>query len=303
MATYAVIDIGTNSVKFHIAEKYAEGAWSVVLDETNISRLGEGMQATGTISPEAMRRNIKSVSEMVQNARRHEVSEIAAVGTMCLRTAYNAQEFVAQVKEACDVTVEIISGEEEARLAYLAVKSGVGLQEGQVLIFDTGGGSTEFIFGKGEQIERRFSLNVGAVRYTEQFLCSDPVTQEEKEQAAAEIEKGLAYLTFTGEIHALIGIGGGVTNLSAVKHQLHAYDPDIVHGSALGLADIERQIHLYQSKTIAERKEIVGLQPKRADVILAGALIVRAIMKKAGVDSFTVSDRGLRHGLLVDRFA
>ena len=304
MAKYAVIDVGTNSIKFHIAEKDAQGTWSVVLDESDIARLGEGLQATGKIGPEAMERNVNAVADMARRAREHNVTELAAVGTMCLRTAQNAPEFVARVKDACGVTVEIIPGEEEARLAYLAVKSGIGLDKGTLTIFDTGGGSTEFIFGSDQQIEKRFSLNVGAVRYTEHTLVSDPVTQAEFTQAVTAVEQDFAEgLQFDGPTDALVGMGGTVSNLSAVKHQLAQYDPDVIQGSVLTLEEIERQIALYQSKTIAERREIVGLQPKRADVILAGAIIVSVIMKKAGVNAFTVSDRGLRHGLIVDRFA
>ncbi|GAK56499.1 Ppx/GppA phosphatase [Candidatus Vecturithrix granuli] len=304
MAKYAVIDIGTNSIKFHIAAKDAAGQWSVVLDEANISRLGEGLQATGNISPEAMERNVQVVAEMAARAREQGAVEIVAVGTMCLRTAHNAQEFVKRVKDACDVTVEILPGEEEARLAYLAIKSGIGLDKGKLVIFDTGGGSTEFIFGQDERIEKRFSLNVGAVRYTEQILKSNPVTPAELQQAMTAIEQDLAAdLHIEGAVDALVGMGGTATNLSAVKHQLAKYDPDVIQGSTLELAEIERQIALYQSKTIEERKKIIGLQPKRADVILAGALIVKIIMQLTGASAFTVSDRGLRHGLIVDRFA
>jgi len=303
MAKYAVIDVGTNSIKFHIAEKSADGKWSVIADKVNITRLGEGLQATGTISVEAMERNVKALSEMAQNVREHGVSEFVAVGTMCLRTAQNAQEFIARVKEACQLTIEVIPGEEEARLAYIAVKSGIGLDQGKLVIFDTGGGSTEFIFGKDEQIEQRFSLNVGAVRYTEHILTSDPVTAAEREQARTAISQDLGDLQFDETVDALVGMGGTVTNLSAVKHQLTQYQPEIIQGSVLERSEIDRQIELYASKSIAERQKIVGLQPKRADVILAGTMIVSAIMEKAGVDSFTVSDRGLRHGLIVDRFA
>jgi len=304
MAKYAVIDIGTNSIKFHMAEKNADGQWSVVLDEANIARLGEGLQATGKISPKAMDRNVEAVVAMAQRAREHNVNDIAVVGTMCLRTAQNAQEFVTRVKDACDVTVEIIPGEEEARLAYLAVKSGIGLDKGNLTIFDTGGGSTEFIFGHDQQMKKRFSLNVGAVRYTEHILVSDPVTPDEVKQAVAAVEQDFAGgLQFDGPVDALVGMGGTVSNLSAVKHRLAQYDPDLIQGSVLTLEEIERQTALYQSKTIAERREIVGLQPKRADVILAGAIIVSVIMRKAGVNAFTVSDQGLRHGLIVDRFA
>jgi exopolyphosphatase/guanosine-5'-triphosphate,3'-diphosphate pyrophosphatase len=302
MAKYAVIEVGTNSIKFHIAEKDAEGRWSVVLDTSEISRLGSGMQATGDISLAAMARNVNVIAEMIKVTREQGIDQVVAVGTMCLRTAKNAQEFVQRVKQKCSVTIEVISGEEEARLAYLAVKSGIGLKRGKLVIFDTGGGSTEFIFGRDEQIEKRLSVNVGAVRYTEQILVSDPVTQKEFDQAVAAIEHDFAGIQFDGNVKKLIGIGGGVTNLLAVRHQRAVYDPELIHGSTLELAEIDRQIDLYRSKTIAERRKIVGLQPERADVILAGAVIVRVIMKKAAVDSITVCDRGVRHGLILDRF-
>ncbi|MCP4396453.1 MAG: Ppx/GppA family phosphatase [bacterium] len=303
MAKYAAIDVGTNSIKFHIAEKDAEGAWSVVLDSVDISRLGEGMQATGKINDDAMERNVNAISEMMVVSREHEVKELVAVGTMCLRTAGNAAEFVQRVQQRCGITVEVIPGEEEARLAYIAVKSGIGLERGNLIIFDTGGGSTEFIFGKDERIEKRFSLNVGAVRFTEQILVSDPVTPAELKNAIAAIDRDLGDLQFDGTVDALVGMGGTVTNLSAVKHQLSEYRPDVIQGSILERSEIERQVDLYALKTLAERKEIIGLQPKRADVILAGTIIVHEIMKKAGIESFTVSDRGLRHGLIADRFA
>ncbi|PIE35585.1 phosphatase [candidate division KSB3 bacterium] len=282
MAKYAVIDVGTNSIKFHIAEKNAAKAWSVVADSVDITRLGEGMQSTGKISDEAMTRNVKAISDMVHVFWEQDVQDIVAVGTMCLRTATNASEFVQRVQQECGITIEVIPGEEEARLAYIAVKSGIGLERGNLVIFDTGGGSTEFIFGKDEQVEKRFSLNVGAVRFTEHVLTSDPVTQAELDQTVAAIEKDFEELQFDGSVDALVGMGGTVTNLSAVKHQMTDYDPDVIQGSILKLAEIERQIAMYASKTIAERREIAGLQPKRADVILAGTLIVSAIMKKAG---------------------
>lgn len=302
MAKCAVIDVGTNSIKLFIAEKNVKAKWSAVLDVAEISRLGEGLQATGELNPKAIERSIKTIAEMMNITREQGIEQVVAVGTMCLRTAKNAQDFVRRVKRECGITIEIIPGEEEARFAYLAVQSGLGLKKGKVMIFDTGGGSTEFIFGKDGQIEKCFSLNVGAIRYTEDILVSDPVTQEELNQTVAAIEDDLTALHFDGTIDTLVGIGGVITNLSAVKYQLAMYDPHIIQGSRLELAEIDRQITLYQSKTLEERKKIVGLQPKRAGVILAGAAIIRVIMKKADVGSITVSDRGLRHGVIFDRF-
>ena len=302
MAKYAVIDIGTNSIKLCLAEKDVNGNWSVVFDGAEISRLGEGLHATGELTPAAMDRTRRALAQMLNVIRQQGAEQVVAVGTMCLRMAKNARDFIARVHQDCGVTIEIISGAEEARLAYLAVKSGIAPDQGRVLMVDAGGGSTEFIVGRQAQIETCVSLNVGAVAYTEQFLISDPVTPAEFDQAVDAIAKDLAALHVDGNVEVLIGIGGGVTNLSAVKQQLSGYDPVIIQGSTLELSEINRQIDLYRTKTRAERKQIVGLQPKRADVILAGAAIIREIMRKVEVDIMTVSDRGLRHGLLLDRF-
>jgi exopolyphosphatase/guanosine-5'-triphosphate,3'-diphosphate pyrophosphatase len=302
MAKCAVIDVGTNSIKLFIAEKNVKAKWSTVLDVAEISRLGEDLQMSSELTPKAIERNIETIAEMMNTTREQGVKQVVAVGTMCLRTAKNARDFVWRVKRECGIPIEIIPGEEEARLAYLAVQSGLDLKKGKVMIFDTGGGSTEFIFGKDGEMERCFSLNVGAIRYTEDILVSDPVTQEELNQTVAAIEDDLTDLHFDETIDTLVGIGGVITNLSAVKYQLAVYDPDIIQGSKLGLTEIDRQITLYQSKTLEERKKIVGLQPKRADAILAGAAIIQVIMEKADVDSIIVSDRGLRHGVMFDRF-
>ena len=302
MARYAIIDIGTNSIKFHIAEKNDAGKWTVVLDTAEIARLGEGLRQSGKINEEAMDRNIAAISGMLARANKENVDQVVAVGTMALRTASNADDFVEKVKSTCGITVEIIPGEEEARLSYVAIRAGVGLSEGKLVIFDTGGGSTEFVFGKGEEIEKRYSLNVGAVQYTEQILQSDPVTDNEYTMAVEAIENDLAKLNSEANADALVGMGGTMTSLAAVRHEMAVYNPEVIQGSKLELADIERLIKMFKSKTIEERKQVVGLQPKRADVILAGAIIARTIMKKLGADYVTISDHGLRHGLIVDRF-
>ena len=302
MARYAVIDVGTNSIKCHIAEKTPDGKWREVLDLTEISRLGEGLQKTERINRESMERNVRVITDMMEIIHKHGVEDVVAVGTMCLRTAKNATEFIQRVQQTSGIMIEVIPGQEEAQLAYLAVKTGIQSEKGNILIFDSGGGSTEFIFGSNEHIETRFSLNIGAVLYTEQFLISDPVTEEEIEHVISSVKHNLRELHFQKNIDVLVGIGGTVTNLCAVKHQLTQYTPATIQGSILERREIERQIALYQSKTLEERKHIVGLQPKRADVILAGAIIVHEIMKKTGVDAFTVSARGLRHAVITDRF-
>jgi len=143
---------------------------------------------------------------------------------------------------------------------------------------------------------------VGAVRYTERFGLTGAVTPDVLRDALAAIAADLSRIEGRPAPNALVAMGGAVTNIAAVKHGLTTYDPDVVQGTVLDRAEIDRQIELYRSRDATERRAIVGLQPKRADVILAGACIVRTVMDKLGQDSLKVSDRGLRHGLLVERF-
>jgi exopolyphosphatase/guanosine-5'-triphosphate,3'-diphosphate pyrophosphatase len=196
----------------------------------------------------------------------------------------------------------VISGEDESRLAYLAAVSSLGVGNGTSVVFDTGGGSSQFTFGEGARIDERFSVDVGAVRYTDQFGLDRSVGQEVVDEALAAIAADLSRLDGRPKPDAVIGMGGGVTNITAVKHALATYDPDVVHGTVLDLAEIDRQIELYRTRDADGRREIVGLQPKRAEVILAGACIIRTILTKLEQQSMTVSDRGLRHGVLVERF-
>jgi exopolyphosphatase/guanosine-5'-triphosphate,3'-diphosphate pyrophosphatase len=302
MPRYAVIDVGTNSVKFNISERLDDGSWRTVTDRAEITRLGEGLEKTGNISPEAVQRTGSAIAAMAAEAKEKGAVAIAAVGTMGLRTAHNSQEFIDAVENRCGLRIEVITGEEEGRLAYLAVKSGLDLAEGSLVIFDSGGGSSQFTFGRGSAVEERFSVNVGAVRYTDKYRLGSAVSPEQLQAALAAVAGDLGRLDGRPSPDTLVGMGGAVTNLAAVKHGLAQYDPNIIQGSTLERAEIQRQIELYRTKSADERRTIVGLQPKRADVILAGACIVRTVMDKLGKDTMSVSDRGLRHGLLIDRF-
>jgi exopolyphosphatase/guanosine-5'-triphosphate,3'-diphosphate pyrophosphatase len=227
---------------------------------------------------------------------------MTAVGTAGLRMAGNRDQVIAAIREHTGVRVEVISGEEEGRLAYLAVRAGLGAPEGSLVVFDTGGGSSQFTFGRGPEVEERFSLPVGAVRYTERFGLAGVVDASALDDALAAIAADLAPLDGRPPPDALVAMGGAVTNMTAVKLGLAAYDPELVQGAVLGRVEVDRQIELYRSRDAEARRVIVGLQPKRAEVILAGACIVRTVMDKLGQQRLTVSDRGLRHGLLIDRF-
>jgi len=302
MSRQVVIDVGTNSVKFHVGELQPDGTWTTVADRSEVTRLGEGIQDTGAITPAAMERTALAIAGMTAEAARLKVDGITAVGTMGLRTATNRGAFLELVKEKCGLAIEVIPGEEEGRLAYLAVQSGLGLPGGTLVIFDTGGGSTQFTFGKGTQVDRQFSVNVGAVRYTERFHLDGAVEIGVLQQAKGAMAADLAAIDGALPPDALVGMGGAVTNMTAVMHGLSKYDPDLVQGSVIDRLEVERQIERYRVIPAEKRRQIAGLQPKRAEVILAGACIVGTVMDKLRKSSLSVSDRGLRHGLLIDRF-
>jgi exopolyphosphatase/guanosine-5'-triphosphate,3'-diphosphate pyrophosphatase len=299
---FAVIDVGTNSVKLHVGERRAGSVWQTVVDRAEVTRLGEGLQDTGALQPAPLRRTADAVVEMVGESRREGAAEIAAVATAGMRLASNSAELIDAVRERCGVGIEVISGEEEARLAYLAATSELEVGRDSLVVFDTGGGSTEFTFGRARRVEERFSLDVGAARYTERFGLDGVVSDEDLAQALEAIAADLAQLDGRQRPAALVGMGGALTNLAAVRHGLTSYDSEVVHGTVLDRAEVNRQIDLYRTRSAEQRREIVGLQPARAEVILAGACIVRTVLEKLQCDELTVSDRGLRHGLLVERF-
>jgi len=300
---YAIVDIGTNSVKFHIGEQDADGNWTRVVDRAEVSRLGEGLDETGEIQPHPLERTIRAVDGMVSEAREEEALAVAAVGTAALRIASNSSVVTDSIRDRVGIPVEVVSGEEESRLAYLAVSAGVGLSDGNVVVFDTGGGSTQFTFGHGGGVDERYSVNVGAVSYTERFGLDQAVDEDTIVEARRALAEDLGSLDGRSSPDALVGMGGAMTNITAVSLSLHPYDPDVVQGGIVSASEIERQIALYRSMGHEERRDrVVGLQANRAPVILAGALVVATVMEKLGQESLVVSDRGLRHGLIRERF-
>jgi len=299
---FAVIDVGTNSVKLHVGERRAGEGWQTVIDRAEVTRLGEGLDESGALQPEPIRRTADAVVGMVDEARREGAAEVAAVATAGMRIARNSAELIDAVRERCGVGIEVISGEEEARLAYVAATSELDVGHGSLAVFDTGGGSSQFTFGRPGRVDERFSVDVGAARFTERFGLDGAASEERLGQALGAIAAELTRLDGHPRPDALVGMGGTLTNLAAVRHRLARYDSAVVHGTVLDRAEVDRMIDLFRTRTADERREIVGLQPARAEVILAGACIVGTVLDKLQCEELTVSDRGLRHGLLVERF-
>jgi len=300
---YAAIDVGTNSVKLNVGERLDDGEWRTVVDRSEMTRLGEGIHETGRLGEEAVRRTVDAIAELAEEARRAGAEEIAVVGTAGLRQAVNSDEFLDAVRERAGVLVEVIAGDEEARLSFLAAADALHLGMGRLGVFETGGGSSQFTFGEDGRVQERFSLDLGAVPVTERFGLDRAVDDETVAAAREAIASQLGPLEGRPPLDVLVGIGGAITNLAGVQLGLDRYEPGRVRGLELGAAEVDRQIELYRTRDAEERRGIRGLQPKRAEVILAGACIVRTVLAKLGRDSLTVSDQGLRHGVLLERFS
>ncbi len=303
MPTFAVVDVGTHSVKLLVAAREDPGRWRTLRDRSEITRLGDGLPPTGgPLRGDAMERTLAAFATLVAEARELGAEGIAAAGTQGLRIASNQAEFLQEAKRLTGIDIDVVSGVDESRLAYLAVRSGGIDPDGTRVVFDTGGGSSQFTFGHGPIVDAQFSLAVGALRITETFRLADPVSNEGIQRVLGALSYELSRLDGTPPPSAVVGVGGAVTTLASVRHALPVYDPDLIQGTVLDTAEIDRQIKLYRTRSAAERRGIPGLQPRRAEVILAGACIVRTVLAKLGSDRVQVSDRGLRHGLLAIRF-
>ena len=302
---FAAIDIGTNTILLLIAELKENRTFEVLEDRAEITRLGKGVDRTRRISAPAAERTLKVLRAYRERCAELAVDEIVAVGTSALRDARNATAFQARLKRELDLELQVLSGEEEARYSYLAVERGLDLKGEEVLVVDVGGGSTEFIWGNDGRLCRWASLDLGSVRLTERFLATDPARQDECDRLVTAIDRELDSLIVEWAVKpcfsAMVGIAGTFTTLAAVERGLVRYSHSEVHGSLLSRVEVRRQIRLYQAMPIAERRKISGLEPQRADVILAGAILIERIMAFFGLDEARVSDQGIRYGLLYER--
>lgn len=262
-------------------------------DRSVVTRLGEGLGSRGFLAPLATRRTLAVLEEMGA-AVRTLGAEARAVGTSALRRAEGAEAFLAEATRALGVPVEVLSGEEEARLGWRGALSDLpGLTEGdRPFVLDPGGGSTELHDGVGGQ-----SLELGAVRLTEAFLREDPYRQDALSALTEHVRAQLRDLApITGR--PLVVVGGTATTLAALDAGLERYGSEAVHGRVLEAAAIESLCRRLAAMRLAEREALPCLQPGRADVIVAGGLLLRELLRQLGLERATVSDRGLRFGLI-----
>jgi exopolyphosphatase/guanosine-5'-triphosphate,3'-diphosphate pyrophosphatase len=294
---FATIDIGTNSVLLLIGKSLHDGDIAVAADLAEVTRLGQGLAHSGEISPEASARTLETLKRYHKLCKKLGAREIAVVGTAALRTASNATEFINRAESALGLKVEIISEEQEAMLTYKACSHDFG---SDIMVIDIGGGSTELV-----SKEHTVSIPIGCVSLLEEFLKTDPPTEKEmllmRTSVRKELESAIEQKTFKHR-GALVAVAGTATTLGSIELSLEHYDPKAVHGSRLSISDLCKIIQVLLKKNLTDRREIKGLNPDRADVIVPGAGILYEAMNYLGFSKVTISDRGVKWGLFYEKF-
>lgn len=299
----AIIDIGTNTTLLLIAEIGSDQSYKILHDECRITRLGEGLNkpdSTPHFLPEPLERCLNALRDYKKILGKFQCADCHVVGTAAFRQAKNADDFVKRVKKELDLNVKIICGEEEAQLIHLACVQDFPHIEKPILVIDIGGGSTEFILDDCKNI-REISLPFGVVKLTEQFLFSDPPTENEmknlKKFLKKEINQNVRPL-ISAQKPSVIATAGTPTTLKALALNLNKYDATQVHGKSLTRSEVEKIFLELKNLPFAKRAQLPCLPEKRADVILAGTAILITILDELQLEKFWVSDRGLRFGIL-----
>jgi len=293
------MDIGSNSLKMYMG-RVVHGRVTDIDDRSTVNRLAEGLAGSGELSEKAMDRTIAAIKEFRDHAEGLGAEKIVAVGTQALRQAANAREFTTAVRNRCRIGVKVLSGQEEARLAFLAAASSLALGDGPVTVFDAGGASTEVVNGAGGSVREALSLPVGSRVLTDRHCKSDPVEDEEFAALTAELAEILAEAPIWPG--GLVGIGSTAVSLATVHYGVIDGRTERVHGQPLSRRVVENAVAYLRGMDLAAKRRIPGLNPARADVMLAGAAIVASLMSRLGADEMTVCNRGLRHGVFRDRF-
>ncbi len=290
----AGIDIGTNTIMMVIGEKSTDGKVAILADEHSIARLGAGVDSSKTIRPDAIQRAIVILKSYRHLLDKNKVTLIRTVGTSALRDASNRSLVVEQLSKAIGGRVEIIPGEEEAYLSF----AGTVEDDELSTIIDIGGGSTEIITGSCGRIISKHSLNIGAVRLTERIFTGHPPTESEINIFKEEVKSSLGQTSSNCEPGKFYATAGTPTTIAQVALGMQEYDFNRVNGYMLNICILNRTITDFVDASVKEISERYYIHPKRADVITAGALILRIVMEHFKIDEVKVSAKGLRYGVL-----
>lgn len=294
---YCVLDIGTNSVKLLVAD-FAGNGLRPIVEDAQTTRLGQDTARHRRLIPEAIERTLRTVERFVHVGQQHNANRFLAFATSAVRDASNRDEFLRAFRESAGFDCEVISGEREAELIFLGATSHAGMRDREVVVFDIGGGSIEFISGKEGRIFHKMSLDLGAVRLTERFFRSDPPDSDEIARMDSWLREGLRQsgLKCAPTGVPVLGTGGTISCLASMDLGLEQLDPVQFDGHLLSIETLRRYRDRLLRMTIAERKMLRGLPPDRADIIHAGACILLAGVEALGTSEILTSARNLRHG-------
>ncbi len=294
----AVIDIGTYSVRITIAEVGKE-TFQILYEEGHITALGRGVKETKTLQRDAIEETLKVLERYKKLCEEYKVEKCLAVGTEALRIATNREEFLREVQKL-GIELRIIPPEEEGKYAYLGAYYAVK-PKGRVCVVDQGGGSTEYIFGKGLDIERVISMPFGIVNLTERFIKHDPPTDEEINNLLGFLERELQKVV-DKNIDTLVGLGGTITTLVALEYNIFPYDPKKVNGKVLTYDRVKYWFERLRKLPVEERKKIPQIEDRRAEAILSGIAIFMKTMELFGKEELVVSDWAVKHGAIIANF-
>lgn len=303
-ARLASIDLGTNTVRLLVVEVEAAGRWRVVQQDQEVTRLGEGLAATGRLGETPMARTGAVVARYVARARQAGTAELRVIATSAVREAANGRAYAAALEQQTGVRVRVVSGQDEARLTVLGIVRGLGREHGPLIAFDIGGGSTEYILARNGRVETAVSLRLGVVPLAERYRFDESVdwpryrAMEDgvRQQLLAELPPAIR----RSHLHEIVGTAGTITTLAALDLGLEHYDGTRVHGHWLSRSAIEGLRDRLSALTVAQRAALPGLEPGRADLIVPGVAIVLATLDATGVQAVMVSDWGLREGVMAE---
>ena len=305
MTRVAALDCGTNSLRLLVADVSDDGGLTDIVREMKVVRLGEGVDRTGELSPAALERTFGVLREYTTQLRSLGAERVRMVATSATRDARNRQVFVDGVREILGVEPEVITGGEEASLSFIGATGDLAARADLPephLVVDIGGGSTEFILGSGgdaSSVSSR-SVNIGCVRLAERHLSSDPATAAQLAAAQRDADEAIALAGQSVDLAAagtLIAVAGTATTVTALALGLQSYDPDRIHLSSITLPQVEQVYDNLARMTAAERAALGPMHPGRVDVIVAGALILRQVVRFAGTGSMVASEHDILDGI------
>ncbi|MFW6382152.1 MAG: Ppx/GppA family phosphatase [Bacillota bacterium] len=296
----AAIDFGSNSIRLLIAE-YDNNGLNVIYQDLITTRLAKSIEDNQVLDMASVNKTIEAVKKFNDKMRIFEVDRYKTAGTSALRDADNSDYFIKLLEDTTGIKLDIISGNREAKLTYNGATSDIN--DSKNLIIDIGGGSTEFIKME-EGRPKEVSLNMGAVRFTERFI-NDPNLKITRSTQQEIINEATDYLQNNFQFNykeSFIGVGGTITTLAAIDKELVNFEPDKIEGYNLKLVRVNKIINNLSSMVIDERKKVHGLEEERADIIIAGSLILKAILEFFSADDITVSNKDLLYGLIIEIF-